>query len=140
MYKVYEDNWYRGFLPNEIEISDTVLISVETGIMDGCGVAIFKLTDNAIQLFSEKGLDALTSALHSREFIHRNTYLSYDAWKKTPLKQARIWGYGMWCARQDIENKFGTTIKKALQEDKSYYTDGIVIFPDLGLVMFSYGD
>jgi hypothetical protein len=146
MYKMYEDNWYRGFLPNEIEISNTVLISVETGITDGCGVAIFKLTDDSIQLLSEKGLDALKSALHSRaRFGYYDVHYSYDAWSKTPLRskdpnQREIWKYGMYCARQDIKNKFGSSITKALEEDKSYYTNGIIVFPDLGLVMFSYGD
>ncbi|MBU2713293.1 hypothetical protein, partial [Zooshikella harenae] len=53
---VFEDYWYRQFIPKEIGLSYRLSIGSDSGIREGCGVAVFKLSDDTYQQISNEGI------------------------------------------------------------------------------------
>lgn len=61
-FRVWETSWYKGLIPAALEVDGTVLIDGQSGIREGCGVAIFKLTDPALARIRSSGLAAVAGA------------------------------------------------------------------------------
>lgn len=61
-FRVWETSWYKGLIPAALEVDGTVLIDGQSGIREGCGVAILKLTDPALARIRSSGLAAVAGA------------------------------------------------------------------------------
>ena len=139
-------NWerahFRKILPEEIETAGTLLISGETGLREGCGTAIFRLSKATLKSIEDHGLSFFDRALKSRG--HSDRYHTFEPWNKTPLPSAWVrdgglWG-GLYCA--ELTSPLVQKLRTAGKSKGGFYTtkpEGeLVVFPDLGIVVFTY--
>lgn len=145
-FRIWEVSWYRGIIPAAIEIDGTVLIDGQSGFREGCGVAIFKLTDPALARIRSSGLAAVAAAHEPRDHpeVHHSIF---GEWRETPyattgdgLTLADRWLNGLSCASMDQNLSQG--IDRALNTRGSFYStsqeSGLIVIPALGLVVLSY--
>ncbi len=144
--RVWETTWYEGLIPAEIEINGTVLIDGQSGFREGCGVAIFKLTDPMVARIRSSGLTVLTEA-HEARSQPGDQYFRFGAWKETPyffagdgLTLADRWLNGMGCA--SLSQELRQNIAQAMNMRGSFYStsseSGLLVIPQLGLVVLAY--
>lgn len=133
-YRSFEARWYVQAIPAEIEVGQAVAIDGEWGIREGCGVAIFRLTEAARERIQLHGLEALSGARKGRG---RPEYNAYEAWVATPVpRQLR----GIACAR--LPDALTGRIHRALSTPGNYITHGyefdLLIIPQQRLVVYGY--
>ena len=147
-FRVWDTNYFKNLIPSEIEISDTVLVDGESGGLEGCGVAIFRLDSTTLVSIRANGIHALDEAKRSRKkkFLS-DAYKEYSSWKETPYMEtgdgmtlADRWLGGFVCA--NIDSDLSNRIHRALSSTKSYYATtheaGLIVIPSLGLAVYSY--
>jgi hypothetical protein len=145
-FRVWETTWYKGLIPAAIEIDKTILIDGQSGFREGCGVAIFTLSDAETARIRSAGLDALADAHDARSHPWRR-YFRFGEWKETPYaitgdgtSRNDTWLVGMECA--DISEKLRKQINIAMGIQGSFYSNsresGLIVIPSLGLIVLSY--
>jgi hypothetical protein len=156
-----EVRFFLGRLPADIETSGTVQIGGRDAIWhDGCGAAIFKLSNNAVADIEQKGLKYFAAALQARDDDpYRDERLSslvrtregYKAWAKTPLPikgpNAKGW-LGLDCMPHgDTANDLLLElIRRESYAEGSYFTStqspGVTLMtiPKLRVVVYAYLD
>lgn len=66
-FRVWNTNHFKNLIPSEIEIDDTALVDGESGGLDGCGVAIFRVGSATLVSLRANGIHALDRAGQSRK-------------------------------------------------------------------------
>ncbi|MCC5652151.1 hypothetical protein LC609_20470 [Nostoc sp. XA013] len=139
---VFKYYWYSGFIPAKIEITYAIHIGGVSGIIrEGCGAAIFRLSDATADAISRKGLDFFNDALYSRKSKERR--YTYSSWKETPVPNSwtseGTWP-GLGCS--GASRSLLSQILLAASKKGSYYSSKdeawIVVIPSFKLVVFSY--
>ena len=136
-------SWYIGKIPANIEIVDTILISGESGFREGCGLAIFKLSEDTIKKIKTKGLSALKDARQARKYSdHFRVYSEWGEtsyqWTDDGMTLKDRWLLGSMCA--NIDMVLSKDINAALKSPGSFYATiheaGTIVIPNLGIVFF----
>ncbi|MBD2242229.1 hypothetical protein [Nostoc sp. FACHB-888] len=139
---VFNYYWYSGFIPAKIEITYAIHIGGVSGIIrEGCGAAIFRLSDATADAISRKGLDFFNDALYSRKSKERR--YTYSSWKETPVPNSwtseGTWP-GLGCS--GASRSLLSQILLPASKKGSYYSSKdeawIVVIPSFKLVVFSY--
>ncbi|WP_019143342.1 hypothetical protein [Noviherbaspirillum massiliense] len=138
-YKAFLYHWYVQVLPEQLEVTYPVSINEEGGFMEGCSVAVFKLSDKTVQAVRKNGLTFFAAATQARGYPDE-IYYQYDKWNETPVPE--IWTReGSWMMCPDMSNTMHSQIVKAAQRNGAYYThtdEGqLIVIPSLGIVVFS---
>jgi hypothetical protein len=153
---VFETRFYRAAIPAEIGLAfDFATTDSNTTLSDllsiaplkACGGAIFKLTDTAVTLISERGLDFLKDARQGRGYTDKVDrsfhYYSYMPWQATPL--APEWtSNGAWLGLNcmGLRNSVIRSIVKAGEASGSFYTTGqskmLLVVPSLEMAILTY--
>jgi hypothetical protein len=138
----FEDYWFRQIIPENIDLSYRITITSSSGIREGCGTAIYRLSDQTAKSIQEMGLEYFSNSKQSRGYA--DTYHKYGEWQETPRKdwkRSENWSYELLC---------GGAIKKSLykkivdsgQIHGSYYSFTpeavLMVIPSKNLVVFSY--
>jgi hypothetical protein len=142
-YLEYEYNWYVGFIPGKIDVTEAIEISGQSGIIrEGCGAAIFKLSEETIKEIRLQGLNYFDNALQGRG--SSEYYYTYQKWQKTPVPKS--WtndggiGPGLGCS--DVSTSLNNKIVESAIKEGSYFTIGyeadLLVFPSLGIIVFTY--
>jgi len=143
----WEAHFYEGFLPSTIEVTENLFTdSIRGGVIEGCGVAIYRLSPSTIERINSVGIDYFRQAIHPRKDGGRS--FTYSEWKETP-RSASIYkevsdperSYaGMSCA--DVPSRLGKAISQSLRVKGSFYTSArtreVIVIPSLELAIFSY--
>lgn len=160
LYHAYQVSHYKSYIPASLEVKDSVIVgSRRGGFIEGCGVAIFKLTEEVLEEIKAEGLDYLDRHLIPRkdqELLTRanGQYLkSYRKWRKTPFSPGDIGSYPIISkvARKDLGGKTCVDMPRELKESIlseiddtfSFYTkiekhNELIVIPKLSLVIFSH--
>ncbi|MBC6430601.1 hypothetical protein FM036_07070 [Nostoc sp. HG1] len=138
---VFKYYWYSGFIPAKIEITYAIHIGGKSGLREGCGAAIFRLSDATADAISRKSLDFFNDAIYSRK--SKDRYYTYSSWKETPVPNSwtseGTWpGLGCSVASRSLLSQ----ILLAASKKGSYYSSKheaeILVIPSFKLVVFSY--
>lgn len=140
-WSVYEYHWYSGLIPAKIGITYAINISGQSGFREGCGAAIFRLTNATASAISRKGNDFFTDVIYSRR--SKDPYYTYRTWKETPVPNTwtseGTWP-GLGCS--SVSSSLLSQILLAASKKGSYYSckdeAWIIVIPSLKLVVFSY--
>jgi len=140
---------YRGLLPEKIGVSRHVLIDDVFMVREGCGVAIFELSENTLNQIKEQGLSFFEGATRARSYNpdkdRYNGLKSYEEWRETPMlfensPNHKFW-IGLSCA-SNLDESLREAILSAISVQGSYYTGhyeaGLVVIPKMRLVILSY--
>ncbi len=130
-FKVFEWNWYKSLLPDDIEVKTFYIYGGEAGLREGCGASVFYLTDRAQKDLREKGI---------------NYFKTPSEWKQTPLvpkgeNAVEEIGTGLSCAKY-ISESLKDKIGRAQEKEGGYYKFGhestILVLPELGIAVYGY--
>ena len=154
-YEVFQYCWYAAVLPSQIKITYPVSIGDESGFREGCGVAVFKVSDETIEDIQKNGLKFFDGATQGRGFpkpkeplsfsdhkkLSDYSYHTYETWKETPVPPNWV-SEGSWFMCSVIRHDVAREIIKAAKLPGSFYTtkrEGeLVVIPSLGYIVFSY--
>ncbi|MCC5659586.1 hypothetical protein LC608_21950 [Nostoc sp. XA010] len=133
--------WYSDFIPAKIGITYAIHIGGESHFREGCGAAIFRLSDATADAISRKGIDFFNDAIYSRKSKARR--YTYSSWKETPVPNSWT-SDGTWpgldCS--GASRSLLSQILLAASKKGSYYSSKdeawIVVIPSFKLVVFSY--
>lgn len=79
----WEAHFYEGFLPSAIEVTENLFTdSTRGGFIEGCGVAIYRLSPSTKEHINSVGIDYFRQAKHPRKDNGRS--FTYSEWKETP--------------------------------------------------------
>jgi hypothetical protein len=144
-YEALQYYWYSLVLPTKIQITYPVSIGDESGFREGCGVAVFKVSDKTIESIQKEGLKFFDGATQGRGYTNPRErsyyYNSYENWKETPVPYSWV-REGSWFMCSVIRPDVAREIVKAAKLPGSFYTvkrEGeLLVIPSLGYVVFSY--
>ncbi|MHC5824626.1 MAG: hypothetical protein ACYT04_54480 [Nostoc sp.] len=133
--------WYSNLIPAKIGITYAIHIRGESGLREGCGVAIFRLSDAIADAISRKRLDFFNDVIYSRK--SKDRYYTYSSWKETPVPNSwtseGTWP-GLGCS--GASRSLLSQILLAASKKGSYYSSKdeaeILVIPSFKLVVFSY--
>ena len=130
---------YEKAIPSPLQFTELTYHDEQSGLLEGCGVAIFKLSPRTLASINQHGLAFLASATVGRD---GSEYHHYETWQRTPptdSSRTRILR-GSPCINRppDILRIIGN----ASYQPGSFFTTGreqdLVIVPSLGVLVFSY--
>lgn len=140
-WSVYEYHWYSDFIPAKIGITYAINISGHSGLREGCGAAIFRLTNATADTICRQKIEFFNDAIYSRR--SKDPYYTYREWKETPVPNTwtseGTWP-GLGCS--SVSSSLLSQILIAASKKGSYYSSKdeawILVIPSLKLVVFSY--
>ena len=133
---------YKDALPPQFEIRSLIYHDGKSGLREGCGAAIFKLSEKTVNEINEQGIEFFKDATHGRVERSKETYRAYKPWQATPA--------GFEAERDNllrgspcIDNPppIWTEIENATRGG-GFFTTGheidILVVPKLGVIVFSH--
>lgn len=127
-------------LPASIEPAGVVLISGESGLREGCGVAVWRMSAAMRQRLANHGLTALAEARQARGHTDE-PYYRYAPWQPTPVEEKiSAMELGLQCA--DSDKALTRRIHRAMHGPDAFYShkdEGLLlVIPAEGLIVFGY--
>lgn len=133
--------WFSNLIPAKIGITYAIHIGGESDLREGCGAAIFRLSDATANAIDSKGLDFFKNAIYSRKSKARR--YTYSSWKETPVPDSwtsEVSWPGLACS--GASRSLLSQILLAASKKGSYYSSKdeaeILVIPSFKLVVFSY--
>lgn len=139
-FKVVERQFSIAALPASIEPAGVVLIGGESGLREGCGVAVWRMSAAMRQRLTSHGLDALAEARQARGHAGE-VYYHFAPWQPTPLGESiSAVELGLQCA--DSDKALTRRILRAMHGPGAFYShkdEGLLlVIPAEGLIVFGY--
>jgi len=138
---IYEDYWFRKAIPENIGLNYRISIGTNSGPFSGCGVAVYKLDDNAYANIMNDGLNFFISSTHARGHSGHK----YGEWKQTPRHdwvRPKDWIYQLHCG--NLADDLYSKILESGKSNGSYYSlmheAALMVIPNEKLVVFTYYD
>ena len=136
------DHWqvqlYREAIPPPFELMEVVYHDERSDLREGCGVAIFRLSEESLARIHHGGLPWLESARLGRD---GTPYHHYQPWKATPAAQEEDKLFrGIHCV--DGGPPLLEQARHAIRREGAFFTTGpehdLVLVPSLGVIVFSH--
>jgi len=83
-YEVIQYYWFSWAIPEKIEITYPISISEEGGFREGCGAAVFKVSDGTLEAIKKDRLNFFSGATQARGHLNDH-YYKYEEWRETPV-------------------------------------------------------
>lgn len=153
LYSLVLSTHYKSYIPTAFEIEESVFAGDKTGgFIEGCGVAIFKISEHTSSNISKMGVAFLNENLIVKD-TPRSHWAGYQNWKETPPTYERG-EYSIFNRVADTEDVTGPNcvdvpnsekenILSAIKSPGSYYSresthNELLVVPSLKLVVFSH--
>ncbi|CAN7454312.1 hypothetical protein LJR074_003010 [Acidovorax sp. LjRoot74] len=128
---------YRQAIPPQFELQKVVHHDEISGFREGCGYAIFRLSEDNLTRIRSQGLAYFATAHLGRD---GKPYHLYQPWKVTPAAEHEHLFRGQSCAGEPSE--LLEQAVRAAGEEGAFFTTGheqdLVVVPALGLLIYSY--
>ncbi|MET1077108.1 MAG: hypothetical protein ABWY06_03705 [Pseudomonas sp.] len=139
--KFYQRNHFIDLLPTAIEPASVRVISGESGLSEGCGVAIFRLSAAARARLLRGGWPTLATARQARGYA--DPLNAYAAWQHSPVPDRLIGSEGwMAFACADVDQALERRIHAALRRPGAFYSTThdamLLVIPTQGLIVYGY--
>jgi hypothetical protein len=138
-YKAFQSYWYLQVLPEQIAVSYPVSINEEAFFMEGCSVAVYKLSGWTLESVQKQGAAFFAGATQARGYPDER-YYTFAEWSETPVP-ATWTGEGSWMMCPGMGDALHSQIVEAAQRKGAFYTtkdEGqLIVIPSLGIVIFS---
>lgn len=136
-----EDAWqvdgYRDAIPPQFELAGTVFHDEVSGWREGCGVAVFRLSDTSLARIRQGGLAGLQAARLGRD---GQAYHQYAPWAATPGGADDRLFRGTGCA--DASDDVLEQAQRTAAAGGAFFTTAreqdLVVVPSLGVIVFSF--
>jgi hypothetical protein len=128
---------YRAGVPAPIEVSEVVFADGRSGLREGCGTGIFKVSSSTLQAIQAQGTAFFREARVGRD---NGRYFRYDEWQTSPPPEKANVLRGLQCG--SASEALAQSLSRAVSTPGAYYSTGyeydIVVIPRLGWVVVSY--
>jgi hypothetical protein len=128
---------YRQAIPPQFELQDVVHHDEVGGFREGCGYAVFRLSEDNLVRIRRQGLAYFETAHLGRD---GKPYHQYQPWKATPASEHDQLFRGQTCAGGPPE--LLEQAQRAAGKEGAFFTTGheqdLVVVPVLGLLIYSY--
>jgi len=128
---------YRQAIPPQFDIVEALHHDEIVGFREGCGYAIFRLSEDNLARIGRQGLAYFDAAQLGRD---GKPYHQYQPWKATPTSEQEQLFRGQSCAGEPSE--LLEQAQRAAAREGAYFTTGheqdLVVVPALGLLIYSY--
>lgn len=139
-HETYQYLWYAKAIPEKIGITYPVSTYAETGLREGCGTIVFKLSDSTLAMIRKDGLAFFAGVTDGRGHPG-DPYYRYAEWKRTPLPPSWT-SEGSWMPCSGLSHSDHAKIVAAAKSEGAYYTtkdEGqLVLIPSLGYIVYSF--
>lgn len=133
----WQASLYRQAIPPQFEPLEILHHDEVSGFREGCGFAIFRLSDQDLARLRNEGLAYLETARLGRD---GNPSHHYKPWSATPAPADERLFRGLHCTGKPPE-----LLERALQaagKEGAFFTTGheqdLVVIPALGILVYSY--
>lgn len=128
---------YRKAIPPQFELLEVVHHDEVEGFREGCGFAIFRLSDDNLVRIRSQGLAYFEKAQLGRD---GTPYHQYQPWRATPAAGDEDLFRGQSCAGDPPE--LLEQAQRAAGREGAFFTTGpeqdLVVVPALGVLIYSY--
>lgn len=128
---------YRKAIPPQFELGEIVYHDERSDLREGCGVAIFRLSEESLARIHREGLTYLESARLGRDGV---PYHQYQSWKATPAAKEENLFRGAHCVEE--EHELLKHAQRFRRKEGAFFTTGpeqdLVLIPSLGVLIFSH--
>ena len=128
---------YRKAIPPQFELLEVVHHDEVGGVREGCGFAIFRLSDANLVRIRSQGLAYFETASLGKD---GRPHHQYQPWKATPAAEQDWLFRGQNCAGESPE--LLEQALRAAENEGAFFTTGheqdLVVVPSLGLLIYSY--
>lgn len=139
-YEAVQYHWFSKAIPAQIGITYPISINDEGGFREGCGTAVFKVSDETLKAIEKNGLNVFSGATQARGHPSE-AYYKFKEWKETPVPPSWL-NEGSWMICSGLGNETHAKIVAAAKEKGAYYTtkhEGqLIVIPSLRYVVFSF--
>ncbi len=139
-YEAFQYYWFSKVLPAQISVTYPISISDEGGFREGCGSAIYKVSDETLEAIKKDGIKFFAKSTQARGYPN-DTYYAYEEWRETPVPPSWT-SEGSWILCSSLSQKTHGKIVAAAKQRGAYYTtkrEGeLILIPSLGYVIFSF--
>ena len=139
---------YSSYIPASFKIEKTVLAGDRVGgFIEGCGAAIFELSEKTSTSISEGGVALLNNNSTTRDSTHER----YMNWQETPIVERGKYHLFLHLVNEDAGGNTCVDLPRSLREDISsainspgaYYSGfnkdtELLLIPTLKLAIFSH--
>ncbi len=128
---------YRQAIPPQFELVEALHHDEIVGFREGCGYAIFRLSEDNLVRIRRQGLAYFDTAQLGRD---GKPYHQYQPWQATPTNEHEQLFRGQSCAGEASE--LLEQAQRAAGREGAFFTTGheqdLVVVPALGLLIYSY--
>lgn len=128
---------YRQAIPHQFELLEVLHHDEVSGLREGCGFAIFRLSDKDLARIRSHGMAHLETARLGRD---GNPYHQYQPWSATPAPDNEHLFRGQSCTGDPPE--LLQQAQQAADKQGAFFTTGheqdLVVIPALGILVYSY--
>lgn len=139
-YKLAERSYAIDALPAQLDVQGLVLVAGESSVLEGCGVAVLRMSSALRARLQSEGLTALRDARQGRGFLD-DDYYRYEPWQALPergeVDELSPIFLGLQCA--DADDELRARIGRASLGYYTYKREGaLLVLPREGLIVFGY--
>lgn len=133
----WQASLYRQAIPAQLEPLELLHHDEISGFREGCGFAIFRLSDKDLARLRSEGLAYLETARLGRD---GNAYHQYKPWSATPAPDNEHLFRGQSCT--DDPPELLQQAQQVADKQGAFFTTGheqdLVVIPALGILVYSY--
>lgn len=130
-------SFYRQAIPPQFESLEVLHHDEVSGFREGCGYAIFRLSDKDLARLRSHGLTYLETARLGRD---GKQYNQYKPWSATPAPRDEHLFRGVSCINEPPE--LLNQAQSAAYKEGAFFTTGdekdLVVVPALGILIYSF--
>lgn len=130
-------SFYRQAIPPQFESLEVLHHDEVSGFREGCGFAIFRLSDKNLARLRSDGLTHLETARLGRD---GKPYNQYKPWNATPAPMDELLFRGASCINEPPE--LLNQAQRAAYKEGAFFTTGdekdLVVVPALGILIYSF--
>ena len=137
----YQVRLYRNAIPTKLQIEHLSFHDEQSDLREGCGVAIFQLSDTTLSDIRRQGLGYFSDATLGRDGKDYHQYAPWQQW--TPAQRERPELLRGWhCLDDDHSPALLEDVNKAVKSGEAFYTTGsemdLIVVPRLKVLVFSH--
>lgn len=140
LFKGVEREHFRQALPAQIEPAGLILIDGMSDFREGCGVAVWRLSEATAASLQQHGFGYLQSAQQARGYAE--SYYRYGPWQATPLADAQSMDGWLPLGCADAPEALQEQILRGAQGMQGYYSEKregvLLVLPRERLIVFAY--
>ena len=140
LFKGFEREHFRQALPAQIEPAGLILIDGMSDFREGCGVAVWRLSEATAASVQQHGFGYLQSAQQARGYAE--SYYRYGPWQATPLADSQSMDGWLPLGCADAPEALQEQILRGAQGMEGYYSEKregvLLVLPRERLIVFAY--